>query len=122
MLFPNTVLNAPSSYVSIELGIQGVKSTRVQSFFTAKAAILFACDQLRKGKADLIQTGGVDELSEPLFRGFSDLRLLATDQGHGENRVLTTNEKRFGIGRRRLLLVIENEDMQTEGAKICGYI
>src|SRR4030043_444613 len=81
MLFPNTVPNAPSSYVSIELGIQGVNSTLVQSFCTAEAAIIFACDQLRKKKADLILTGGVDELSEFLFRGFSELHLLATDLG-----------------------------------------
>src|SRR5512136_814892 len=84
MLFPNTVPNAPSSHVSIELGIQGVNSTLVQSFCTAEAAIFFACDQLRSGRADLILTGGVDELSEFLFRGFSEIHLLATDQGHGE--------------------------------------
>ena len=81
MLFPNTVPNAPSSYVSIELGIQGVNSTLVQSFCTAEAAILFACDQLRKGKADLILTGGVDELSEFLFRGFSELQSLSHRSG-----------------------------------------
>ena len=84
MLFPNTVPNAPSSYVSIELGIEGVNSTLVQSFCTAEAAIFFACDQIRKGRADLILTGGVDELSEFLFRGFSELHLLATDAREGE--------------------------------------
>ncbi len=73
MLFPNTVPNAASSHASIELGIRGVNSTLVQSFCTAEAAIIFACDQLRRGKADLILTGGVDELSEFLFRGYSEL-------------------------------------------------
>ncbi len=124
MLFPNTVPNAPSSYVSIELGIQGVNSTLVQSFCTAEAAISFACDQLRKGKADLIVTGGVDELSEILFRGFSDLRLLATDQGAGE-KSCPYDKMRNGLvlGEGAGLLVIENgEHARSRGARIYGYI
>ncbi|HXX35559.1 MAG TPA: beta-ketoacyl-[acyl-carrier-protein] synthase family protein [Thermodesulfobacteriota bacterium] len=124
MLFPNTVPNAPSSYVSIELGIRGVNSTLVQSFCTAEAAVSFACDQLRKGRADLVLTGGVDELSEVLFRGFSDLRLLATDDGHGE-KSCPYDKTRNGLvlGEGAGLLVIENEEhARARGARIYGYI
>jgi 3-oxoacyl-[acyl-carrier-protein] synthase II len=124
MLFPNTVPNAPSSYASIELGIQGVNSTLVQSFCTAEAAIFFACEQLRKGKADLILTGGVDELSELLFRGFSDLRLLATDQGYGE-KSCPYDKMRNGVvlGEGAGLLVVENEaHARSREARIYGYI
>jgi len=124
MLFPNTVPNAPSSYVSIELGIEGVNSTLVQSFCTAEAAIFFACDQLRKGRADLILTGGVDELSEFLFRGFSELHLLATDGGNGE-RSRPYDKMRNGLilGEGAGLLVIENEGhARSRGARIYGYI
>ncbi len=124
MLFPNTVPNAPSSYVSIELGIEGVNSTLVQSFCTAEAAIFFACDQLRNGRADLILTGGVDELSEFLFRGFSELHLLATDRGHGE-RSCPYDKMRNGLilGEGAGLLVIEDEGhAKSRGARIYGYI
>jgi 3-oxoacyl-[acyl-carrier-protein] synthase II len=124
MLFPNTVPNAPSSYVSIELGIQGVNSTVVQSFCTAEAAILFACDQLRRGKADLILTGGVDELSEFLYRGFSELKFLAKDQGYGE-RSCPYDKMRNGLvlGEGAGLLVIENEEhARSRKARIYGYI
>jgi len=124
MLFPNTVPNAASSHVSIELGIQGVNSTLVQSFCTAEAALLFACDQLRKGSADLILTGGVDELSEFLFRGFSDLGFLATDQGHGE-RSCPYDKMRNGLvlGEGAGVLVIETEKhARGRGAKVYGYI
>lgn len=124
MLFPNTVPNAPSSYVSIELGIQGVNSTLVQSFCTAEAALCFACDQLRKGKADLIVTGGVDELSEFLFRGFSELHLLAIDQGHGEkSRPYDKMRNGLVLGEGAGLLVVENEEhARTRGVRIYGYI
>ncbi len=124
MLFPNTVPNAPSSYVSIELGIEGVNSTLVQSFCTAEAAIFFACDQLRSGRADLILTGGVDELSEFLFRGFSELHLLAKDRGHGE-RSRPYDKMRNGLvlGEGAGLLVIEGEaHARSRGAKIYGFI
>ncbi len=124
MLFPNTVPNAPSSHVSIELGIQGVNCTLVQSFCTAEAAIAFACDQIQSGRADLIITGGVDELSEFLFRGFSDLRLLATDEGEGE-RSCPYDAKRNGLilGEGAGVLTIETEEhAQVRGARIYGYL
>jgi 3-oxoacyl-[acyl-carrier-protein] synthase II len=124
MLFPNTVPNAASSHVSIEFGIRGVNCTLVQSFCTAEAAILFACDQLRKGKADLIVTGGVDELSEFLFRGFSELHLLAKDQGHGEKS--SPYDKRrngFVLGEGAGILAIETEEnARSRGVRIYGYI
>jgi 3-oxoacyl-[acyl-carrier-protein] synthase II len=124
MLFPNTVPNAPSSYVSIELGIQGVNSTLVQSFCTAEAAMFFACDQLRKRRADLILTGGVDELSEYLFRGFSELHLLATNPGHGE-KSCPYDKRRNGLvlGEGAGLLALEREEhVKSRGGRIYGYI
>lgn len=124
MLFPNTVPNAASSHVSIELGIQGVNCTLVQSFCSAEAAIIFACDQIQNGRADLILTGGVDELSEFLFRGFSELHLLATDQGHGE-RSCPYDRMRNGLilGEGAGVLVIESEEhARSRGARIYSYI
>jgi len=124
ILFPNTVPNAASSHVSIELGIQGVNSTLVQSFCSAEAALVFACDQLREGRADLILTGGVDELSEFLFCGFSELGFLATDQGHGE-KPRPYDQMRNGIvlGEGAGVLVIETEEhARGRGAKPYGYI
>ncbi len=124
IVFPNTVPNAASSNASIELGMQGVNATLVQSFCTAEAAILFGCDQLRKGSADLILTGGVDELSEFLFRGFSELGFLATDQGHGE-KSCPYDRMRNGLvlGEGAGILVMETEDhARGRSARIYGYI
>lgn len=124
MLFTNTVPNAASSHVSIELGIRGVNCTLVQSFCTAEAALLFACDQVQNGRADLILTGGVDELSEFLFRGFSDLRLLAKDEGHGE-RSCPYDRMRNGLvlGEGAGICLIEAEEhARSRGARIYGYI
>lgn len=124
MLFPNTVPNAAASNASIELGIQGVNCTLVQSFCTAEAAILFACDQLKQGRADFILTGGVDELSEFLFRGFSELHLLARDRGHGE-RSRPYDQRRNGLilGEGAGILAIETEEhARLRRKRIYGYI
>jgi 3-oxoacyl-[acyl-carrier-protein] synthase II len=124
MLFPNTVPNAAASNASIELGIKGPNSTVVQSFCTAEAAVLFACQQLIAHKADAIITGGVDELSAILYRGWSELRLAAWDAGEGE-RSAPYDLKRNGFipGEGGGVVIIEREaDAHRRKARIYGNI
>jgi 3-oxoacyl-(acyl-carrier-protein) synthase len=66
----------------------------------------------------------VDELSEFLFRGFSELHLLATDEGQGE-KSCPYDRMRNGLvlGEGAGILVIENEaHARSRGVKIYGYI
>ena len=86
MLFPNTVPNAPASNASIEHGCQGPNVTQVQRFCSAEAAFQMACRFLEEGRADVMLTGGVDELSEVVIRGFhstGQLRRWGRDFGEG---------------------------------------
>jgi 3-oxoacyl-[acyl-carrier-protein] synthase II len=124
MLFPNTVPNAAASNASIELGIKGPNSTVVQSFCTAEAALLFACQQLIAHKADAIITGGVDELSAILYRGWNELRLAAWDAGDGE-RSAPYDLKRNGFipGEGAGIVLLEREaDALRRKARIYGKI
>jgi 3-oxoacyl-[acyl-carrier-protein] synthase II len=124
ILFPNTVPNAAASNASIELGIKGPNSTVVQSFCTAEAALLFACQQLIAHKADAIMTGGVDELSAILYRGWNELRLAAWDAGDGE-RSAPYDLKRNGFipGEGAAIVIIEREaDALRRKARIYGKI
>jgi 3-oxoacyl-[acyl-carrier-protein] synthase II len=124
MLFPNTVPNAATGNVSIELGIKGVNSTVVQSYCTAEAAMIMACDLLADGRAEAILTGGVDELSEILFRSYSALNLLSFD--HGEREMSRPYDlKRNGIvlGEGAAILVLEREQHAlSRGAKSYGRV
>jgi 3-oxoacyl-[acyl-carrier-protein] synthase II len=124
MLFPNTVPNAATGNVSIELGIKGVNSTVVQSYCTAEVAMIMACDLLADGRAEAILTGGVDELSEILFSSYSALNLLSFD--HGEREMSRPYDlKRNGIvlGEGAAILVLERErHALSRGAKSCGRI
>jgi 3-oxoacyl-[acyl-carrier-protein] synthase II len=124
ILFPNTVPNAAASNASIELGIKGPNSTVVQSFCTAEAALLFACQQVLDHRADCIITGGVDELSPILYRGWNELRLTAWDAGDGE-RSAPYDLKRNGFipGEGAGIIVLEREqDALRRKALIYGTI
>src|SRR5262249_61343996 len=62
MVFPNLVLNAPASYIAMELGTTGVNLTVSQGEISGESAILQACDALRAGRAEVMLAGGGDEL------------------------------------------------------------
>lgn len=124
ILFPNTVPNAAASNASIELGIKGPNSTVVQSFCTAEAALLFACQQLICHKADAIITGGIDELSAILYQGWNELRLAAWDAGEGE-RSAPYDLRRNGFipGEGAGIVIIEREaDALRRKARIYAKI
>ena len=109
MLFPNTVPNAPASNASIEHGIKGPNVTFVQRFTSAESALLMACRYIREGRADVIVTGGVDELTPDMMRGFLSVGQLGR---HARN---------FGEGTG--LLVLERASHARErGAAVRGSI
>jgi len=86
MLFPNTVPNAPASNASIEHGLKGPNVTFVQRFCSAEAAFQMACRFLEEDRADIMLTGGVDELDPFMieaFRKTGQLRRFAAGFSEG---------------------------------------
>lgn len=86
MLFPNTVSNAPASNVSIEYGLKGPNVTQVQRFCSAESAFMMACRFIIEGRADIMLTGGVDDLTPLMLSGFAatgQLRHYASAFGEG---------------------------------------
>ncbi len=76
MLFPNTVPNAPASNASIEHGLKGPNVTFVQRFCSAESAFQMACRFLEEDRADIMLTGGVDELDPFMIEAFRDIGQL----------------------------------------------
>jgi 3-oxoacyl-(acyl-carrier-protein) synthase len=94
MLFPNTVPNAPASNASIEHGMKGPNVTFVQRFCSAEAAFQMACRFLEEDRADIILTGGVDELNPFMIEAFRDLgQLRRYAEGFGEGAGILVLEK-----------------------------
>ena len=76
MLFPNTVPNAPASNASIEHGLKGPNVTHVQRLCSAESAFLMARRFLEEGRADIVITGGADEIHPTILKGFRDMGQL----------------------------------------------
>ncbi|WP_298268478.1 beta-ketoacyl synthase N-terminal-like domain-containing protein [Geobacter sp.] len=101
MLFPNTVPNAPASNASIEHGLKGPNVTQVQRFCSAEAAFQMACRFLEEGRADVMLTGGVDELNAPMMQGFHAMgQLRRHARGFGEGSGILVLERRRDALRR----------------------
>jgi len=84
MLFPNLVLNAPASYVSMELGITGVNLTVSQGEISGEQAIVVGCDLIRSGRADVVLAGAGDELDAIVFEVYRRARALSSQRGGDE--------------------------------------
>ena len=109
MLFPNTVANAAASNASIEHRLQGPNVTTVQRFCSAENAFHLACRFLVEGRADVMVTGGVDEVTPRMLQGFRALHQDRTYAGGYAE----------GCG----LLVLERRDhAEARGATILGAV
>ena len=76
MLFPNTVPNAPASNASIEYGLKGPNVTHVQRLCSAESAFFMARRFLEEGRADIMISGGADEIHPVIIQGFKDMGQL----------------------------------------------
>lgn len=101
MLFPNTVSNAPASNASIEHGLKGPNVTLVQRFCSAESAFSMACRFIAEGRADIMLTGGADDLMPLLLEGFratGQLRRYASGFGEGSG-ILVLESARHAAAR-----------------------
>ena len=79
--FPNTVINSPASRLSIRFRIKGFNTTISNGFCSGLDAVSYAADFIRLGRAEVVLAGGVEELCEETFRGFSQLGCLSGADG-----------------------------------------
>lgn len=121
MLFPNTVPNAPASNASIEYGLKGPNVTFVQRFCSAEAAFQMACRFLEEDRADIMLTGGVDELNSVIigaFRNLGQLRRYA--EGFSEGAGILVLEKKDFARKRGAAIRSEVGDIRTVGSLLPG--
>jgi 3-oxoacyl-(acyl-carrier-protein) synthase len=116
MLFPNTVPNAPASNASIEHGFKGPNVTQVQRFCSAESAFLMACRFLEEGRADIMFTGGSDDLNSIMMQGFNALgQLQSHAAGFGEGSGILVLERREHALRRGATIRGSVGDIRTVG-------
>lgn len=116
MLFPNSVPNAPSSNASIEHGLKGPNVTFVQRFCSAESALMMACRFLEEGRADIMLTGGADELNPIMIKAFGSLgQLRRYAKGFSEGAGILVLEKTEHARKRNANVLAEIGDIRTIG-------
>lgn len=122
MLFPNTVANAAASNASIEHGMKGPNVTIVQRFCSAETAFDFACRYLDEGRADVMITGGVDELTPLMIRAFHAMgQLKGYADAIGEGCGLMVLERRESAERRGAMVRGVVDQLGSVGLALPGF-
>jgi len=121
MLFPNTVPNAAASNASIEHGLKGPNVTFVQRFCSTESALLMARRFLEDDRADIIVTGGFDELMPLMLQAFKSMGQLGRHaEGFGEGSGLMVLERRLHADRRGAGILAGTGEVRTVGRLIPG--
>lgn len=122
MIFPNTVPNAPASNASIEHGFKGPNATMVQRFCSAESAFMLACRCIEEGRADVILTGGTDELIPLLIKGFAAMGQMKPGSApYGEGCGMIVLESAAHAARRQAAVKATIETITTIGMLAPGY-
>jgi len=121
LLFQTAVPNAITSHCAIEYGIKGVNITFSHKETSTEMAMAYAYHLLKEGRADVILSGGGDELSEPLYHVYSMLGALSPGKGKGSEGMRPFDRDRNGIvlGEGSGIIVLETlEHAEKRGARI----
>lgn len=122
MIFPNTVPNAPASNASIEHGFKGPNATLVQHFCSAESAFLLACRYLEEGRADIMLTGGTDELIPLMIQGFAAMGQIRRNSApYGEGCGIIVLESAAHAARRLAPVKATVDTISTVGMLAPGY-
>ena len=127
-LFPNTVINAPASQISIRFNIKGFNTTISTGFSASLDAIDYAVNFIKLYDYDIVLAGGVEELCEQTYKGFHKIGHLAGSREGRPEVNCPFDKRRNGIifGEGACILILEEfEHAKKRGVRlyteILGY-
>ncbi|WP_066905247.1 beta-ketoacyl-[acyl-carrier-protein] synthase family protein [Millisia brevis] len=108
-VFPNTVYNAATGQVCMNLGTVGPTTTVTTGHTAGGAAIVYAADLLGRGRADAMLAIGVDTLTDTVIDAYRDLGL--------------TGARGYALSEAAVSLVLERSaDARRRGAPILARL
>lgn len=118
--------NAPSAWVSVDVGAKGGARTPVSACASGAEAIAQGADMIRAGAADIVITGGVDScINDLIISGFAQIRALSTrnEDPQSASRPFDRDRDGFVLAEGAGILVLEREDYaRARGAEILGVV
>lgn len=123
--FPNTVINAPASQISIWEKIKGFNTTLSTGVASGLDALSYAYDFLQLDRAKVILAGGVEGLSFQNYLGFYKINALAGSKNGLPEISCPFDKRRNGIifGEAGAVLVLETEEhARKRGANIYAEV
>jgi len=93
-LFPNTVLNASASHISIRFNVKGFNSTITSSLCSGMDSIFYAASMLKNYNYNLALAGGVDEMCLEAFLGFYKSGFLSGSRPDSKEFISAPYDKR----------------------------
>ncbi len=124
-LFPNTVINAPASQISIRYNIKGFNTTISTGFASSLDAMDYAVNFIRLYDYDIVLSGGVEELCIQTFLGFHKIGHLAGSREGKDEINCPFDKRRNGIvlGEGACIFALEEiEHARARGANILAEI
>lgn len=123
MEFPNTVINAPAGQAAIKHKLRGVNSTICAGLASGLAAISYAAEFLRFGRARYLMAGGMEEVCDEASLGF---RKLGLQSASGSVHPFADDRDGTAAGEGAALWMLETEETAAaRGAtpllEICGF-
>jgi len=118
--FPNTVINSPIGQAAIRFKLRGVNSMLCAGMASGLAAIGYAADFLRLGRARALVAGGAEETSEELLRALNKISALSPV---GVARPFAPGRDGTVLGEGAAFLVLESAaNAQQRGARLWAEI
>ena len=118
--------NAPSAWVSMDVGAKGGARTPVSACASGAEAISQGADMILAGAADVVIAGGVDScINGLIISGFAQIRALSTrnEDPQSASRPFDRDRDGFVLAEGAGILVLEREDhARARGAAILGVV
>lgn len=125
-LITNIMLNAVSSWISIELGTMGPLNSSALACASGNHAVLDAFHMIKRGDADVIITGGTEATISPvIFSSFNRMGALSPRNEEPEKASRPFDKERDGFvfGEGAAAFILESEEhAKARGAKIYGEV
>lgn len=117
--FANSVINAAAGQTAIWHGLTGVNATVTGGPAAGLAALAYATDLVRWGRAEAVLAGGSDELNFETLLGFERSGRMSREAP----RPFAAGRDGFLLGEGAVLLMLEeHESARARGAKILAEV